>query len=75
MEDRLINKRLDLLELQEKISIMCELVEDRYKRNILIEACVLGHPIIDVAEDNFLSVRQIYRILGSCYDEISRRCH
>ncbi len=73
MENQLILDRLQLIDLLEQLGKMCAMVDDRYRRNIMTEACLVGHTIATVAENNNLSERQVYRILWKCYNEISRK--
>ena len=73
MEKKLINDRLDLIDLEDEIDRMCNLIENRNRRCILIEAGCCGKSVLDIADEYGYSDRHVRRILKWCYQEIARK--
>ena len=73
MENKLINDRLDLIDMETRIGHMCNLVDDRTRRNILVSAGCLGKTTFEIADEFGYSERHVRRILRWCYQEIARK--
>ena len=73
MENQLVNDRLELLRLEENISVMVKLIEDRTRRCMLMDAGLLGKKDWELADEYGYSERHIRRILTRCYAEIASK--